>query len=381
MSSSFADKSGKGILLTSINRALKEGVAPFTFADIGFGAPEQGSFQGGKTTKVVFTALAGGKYAEGDTDEVFFDKNDLQGYFAQYGVETAQVNASAVFGTSTADVVAALNARYSTGFTADDIAIEPFEAGTDTVVLTATAGSYVWAGQLIVELVQQVPGQPPLADVVANPVLGDLNGQEPVPSYLVDVVLGTGDLNAKAQTADGKMLTGNNNPVGQFTLANNGEIEVALAARIYRSGELPVPVDGVYAFSIPQTGDWNFPFSVALVQSGAGLITDLYDVTLTLLAEASGKSVPFQLILGDDGTYHFVNTELALDISDSTVSEAKDVVQNIQRATFYKAQLGELTTNTGGAPVGDFTITLSAERRDGLVARVVSSIKASITVE
>lgn len=371
MSTTFADKSGRGILLAAINRAAKNGYS-FNQSDLDFAAPEA-TTENGKTTKVVYTATESSNY-EGSQD-AFFDKLDLTALFAAAGIEEVQVSAGAVAGNSHQDVANAVNARYSTGFTADDIAAGSFEPGVNEVTLIAAAGSYGYQGQLVVQLVE---GKIPLAEAV-DPVLGDLAYPVEVPAYLTDVVLGEGTITLKGQTANGKLLTGTGNPSTDISTSNNGEIEVGLAARIWKNGNTFAPVDGVYNVVLADDADWNWPFSIALLQE-ARPVTDLYDVTLTIKADDNGSVLPFTLHRSDDGVMHFVNEEHDLDINDNAVSEAGDVVQNIQRVRFYEQYLGDLPKNTAGSPLGNFTLSLSAVRREGLVPPVEVSVGVNVSL-
>lgn len=199
-----------------------------------------------------------------------------------------------------------------------------------------------------------------------------------LPDYLKDVELTVGDVNAKGQTSDGKLISGSGNAVSEFSLASNGEIELALAVRRYRSGAAFAPVDGVYSIELTDTADWTWPFSIALLEE-ARPITELYDVVLTLDAKGTGASVPFTLTRDDAGVYHFINEEHELDIKDSTSSESGDVVQNIQRVKFYEALMGDIEKNGGGAALGEYAISLRAVRKEGDVAPVELTVNAVAT--
>lgn len=372
MSSTFADKSGRGILLAAINKAAKAGFV-FTPSDITFSQPEVVDISG-KDTKVVYTANANSKF-EGAQD-AFFNRLDLTGIFTAAGIDTVEVLQSAVTADTSAAVVAAVNARYSLGFTAEDILDEAFEPGVTSVTLNANPLSHGYAGQLLVQLVE---GKTPLAEVVVDPVLSGPSYPTPVPVYLTDVVFGDGEVTQKGQKEDGKMLIGTGNPSGDLFKADNGEIELAVGARRYRDINTFPPVDGKYTFDIADDADWNFPFSVALLQEDRP-VTELYDVTLSIGSDATSEIVEFTLHRDDEGGFHFVNEALGLDINDSAADATGSVVQNIQRVTFYKEHLGAVVVNGAGAPVGDYHISLKAVRREGLVPAVEAAIMASVSV-
>jgi hypothetical protein len=170
--STFAAKSGRGLLLAAINAVALGGVS-FVDEDLVFVAP---TVVVGETydTKVVYSAPA--RY-EGDA-EAHFDRLDLEGIFTAAGVTEVKVRAEAVTGTSTSDVVAALNARYGLQFDETDIVAEEFAPGSESVILKAADGSFAFAGQVIVELSVAAIA---LADMV-NPELGNLVAPVPVDS-------------------------------------------------------------------------------------------------------------------------------------------------------------------------------------------------------
>lgn len=370
MSNTFADKSGRGLLLAALNKAAAEKGVTFKPTDLLFGSVEE-STNPAREVQMTYTAAPDTQF-EGEA-VAFYNKIDLTALFENAAIEVVQISAGP---TSIAEVVAAVNARYSLGFTSDDIVTEgDFEAEASTVVLVAAEGSYGFKGQVIVEVVE---GKLPLAEVIGDPVLGDLVTPVEIPAYLTAPVIIVGEITAKGRTAGNKMLVGTGNPVTEMTLASNGEIEVGLGARVWKGTTPPVSQDGHYDIAIKDNGDWNWPFSIALLQEERP-ISELYDVTLTVTSLESGISLPFYLNIDSDGVSHFVNTEHDFDIVDSSVTSGGSVVQNIQRVTFYKSVMGEMTTNAGGAPIGDFMVSLRAERREGLVEPVEVEISVNVT--
>lgn len=372
MSSTFADKSGRGLLLAALNKAAAEKGFSFAPSDLTFGAVAESTNEL-RESQVVYTATPDSGF-EGEAI-AFYNRLDLSDLFTNAGIEVVQVPAGA---TTVEEVVGRLNHRYGLGFTAEDIVFgETVAEDAGSIVLTAAEGSLGFKGQLTVEL---VVGKFPLAEVVVDPVLDDMNLNAELPAYLIDPVIVMGEITPKGRKPDGTMLNGSGNPVGQMTVAANGELELAVSARVWKSGELPVAQDGHYDVVIKDNGDWNFPFSIALLEE-ARPVTDLYDVTLKIQAVESGNELVFTLHRDEAGVFHFINEAHELDINDSATTPAGDVVQNIQRATFYKAQLGELTTNALGAPIGDFIISLYAARREGLVEAVQAEITVNVSVE
>lgn len=172
MSSTFADKSGRGLLLAAINAVAVEGFS-FVPADIDFAAPEVVDHNG-LATRVVFTATPESLFT--GSKEIFFNRVDLEAMFTNAGIPTVEVNASDVPGNTVAEVVAALNVRYGTEFDATDYVAELVEAGSDSVIVRAAPGSFGFVGQLLVSL---IAAETPVDAVIPNGELGDLPAPTP----------------------------------------------------------------------------------------------------------------------------------------------------------------------------------------------------------
>lgn len=371
MSSTFADKSGRGILLAALNRAAAAQGYSFTADDLQFGAVEE-STNPARESQVSYAATPNSRY-EGE-QVAYYNRLDLSEIFTRGGVDVVQVYAGP---TTVAEVVAAVNQRFSLGFTEDDIDFSgEFEEGASVVTLVANPASHGYQGTVAVELVE---GKVPLAEVVLDPILDGPDYPEALPAYVITPFIIEGELTVKGQKPDGTMLNGSGNPSGDMTVASNGEIELAVGARVWKSKDTIAPESGHYEIEIGQDGDWNWPFSVALLEEDRP-VTDLYDVTLTATSVETGSTLEFNLSRDGEGVYHFADTEHDLDIVDSVQTESGSVVQNIQRMTFYKDQLGEMTLNHLGTPIGEFMIGLSARRRDGLAEVVEVSITVNVTV-
>lgn len=170
--STFAAKSGRGLLLAAINASALGGVS-FVDEDLVFVAPVVVT---GETyaTKVVYSAPA--RYS-GDA-EAHYTRLDLEGIFTAAGIADVKVRAEAVTGTSTSNVVAALNARYGLQFDETDIVVEEFAPGAGSVILKAADGSFGYTGELVVELSATAA---PLAEQV-NPEVGNLESPAPADS-------------------------------------------------------------------------------------------------------------------------------------------------------------------------------------------------------
>lgn len=370
MSSSFVAKSGKGILLNAINRgiALGESGVQLLPADIVFGDVE-GSTDESRESQVTFVGAEASRF-EGSEAVVYFDRIDIGQVFLDAGVEVVEVGGEL---TSIADVVAAVNSKHSAGFSEEDIDQSgDFDPEASSVLLSTLSTSHGYKGELLVQITAEDTGEGEPVDPELPPA---------VPEYVVAPTVTSGSINAKGQKEDGTMLAGTGNPVGEMTVASNGELELSLSARVWKSGDLPIAQDGHYDVVIDDAaGDWNFPFSMSLLQEERP-VTELYDIILTMQSVESGVSLPFNLSRDEGGVFHFINEEYSIDISDSATTASGDTVQNIQRLTFYKPVMGVMSLSTNGSPIGDFILTLSAARREGEVEAVVCEISVNVQIE
>ncbi len=369
MTSTFADKTGRGLLFAALNKAAAAQGYEFAESDLVFG-PVAESTNPARESEVAYSAHPDSPDFEGSA-VAFYNRLDLTALFAAAGIEVVQVAAGAA---TVGEVVQRVNARYSLQFGADDIQNLDAAVEGSSVVLQATATSYGFKGQVSVELVE---GKTPLAEVIVDPLLDDLALPVAVPAYLTAPVIIVGEVAPKGKKENGTLLNGSGNPAGALTTANNGEIELALGARIWKSGNLIEPVDGHYDLAIRADQDWNWPVCIALLQEERA-ITDLYDVTLTVKVAENGAELPFTLHRDEAGVFHFINEEHSLDIADNASTAAGDVTQNIQRLSFYSEELQNPTANALGAPLGDFTLSLTAVRREGLVEALVCSIDVTV---
>lgn len=173
---SIADKTGRGVFLEAVNKAVRDQGFEFAAGELTF-SPVAASTNPAKEAEVeVAVASAEGiiKSVNGvDTrisgpQVVFFDRLDIGQMFLNVGIEVPEVPDGTY--TSTGDVVAALNARYGLDFTEEDIDFTGAREDT-SAILTALPGSYGFRGELMVSIQQAGEPEAPLADVVINPVL------------------------------------------------------------------------------------------------------------------------------------------------------------------------------------------------------------------
>jgi len=173
---SIADKTGRGVFLEAVNKAVRGQGFEFAAGELTFSPVEESTNPAKEAEVQVTVANAEGiiKSVNGvetrisGPQVVFFDRLDIGTMFLNVGIEVPAVPAGTY--ATTGDVVAALNARYGLDFTEEDIdftvAVEDI-----SVMLTALPGSYAFRGDLMVDIHQAGEPELPLADVVINPVL------------------------------------------------------------------------------------------------------------------------------------------------------------------------------------------------------------------
>lgn len=255
----------------------------------------------------------------------------------------------------------------------------PNDEGPGSVVISAYGASYLYLPESSVEitLVKQAEEPDTLADLADVTHLNgfDPESSVPAPEYVHDPIVEPAPVSSAETKPNGTLLNGTGNPATDLTVAQNGELSLATSARAWKSQTTVAPVDGVYSVSFdPETGDWNFPISVALLNTEAGsVVTDLYDVQFTLGSLDRNTELTFDLIR-EEGVYKWRNEEHDLTIDDNSVSEDGTVIQNIQRARFYAQELQLIDFTVGGAPYGTFELRLTATRKDTLLDPMVLSV-------
>ncbi|MNP89193.1 hypothetical protein D3C85_15970 [compost metagenome] len=186
---SIADKSGQGVLLEALNKAVRPQGFEFAAGELTFGAvaPSSNPEREAEVQYSVTDPAGISKTINGVSSKItgsavaYCDRLDLSQMFLNVGIEVPSVPAGE-YATS-GDVVAALNVRYDLGFTAEDIDFT-VAVSEQSVVLTALASSYGFRGDLVVDIVQAGEPEVPLAEVVINPVLtgpdyGDVSPVDP----------------------------------------------------------------------------------------------------------------------------------------------------------------------------------------------------------
>ena len=174
---SIADKSGRGVFLEAVNKAVRGQGFEFAAGELTF-SPVAASTNPAKEAEVevavasaegIIMSVNGVDTRISGSQVVFFDRLDIGQMFLNAGIEVPSIPAGEY--VTTGDAVAALNARYGLEFTAEDIDFTETVEGTFSVTLNTLPGSYGFRGELMVSIQQAGEPEAPLADVVINPVL------------------------------------------------------------------------------------------------------------------------------------------------------------------------------------------------------------------
>lgn len=181
---------------------------------------------------------------------------------------------------------------------------------------------------------------------------------------------------------DGNLLTGSGSPATDLVTADNGEVQMFGGVRYYRDPVTFAPdADNRYSLDIGTDRDWNFPFQIGLYDTrNATTLTDLYDVTFTI-QDVNQPEASLNFVLNRrDGAYFLEDDTHSLSIVDGYADVDGTVYQEIQRLTFYVAEMyGEnAPVNNAGAPFSEFLFTLTAARKTGGVEPLVLTWSAVV---
>lgn len=337
------------ILTELVNLGQKEqnpAFVPFEPADLEFTNRVNLSNSQGQPNEINYDSTIDCKVLRDDYDKVFPVNYGRYNLSAKHpdGIEIEYEGE-----TSTQALLAKINAVAAINLTTDSAlnqAIVPptnFPAG---VTVQARPEARMYRGQLQVILL----------------------GEETVDdsSFLTAPVTTNGDSVAdEFQDENNLLFVGEGNPPGELIVANNSEIEIAVGARIFNNATLPDGSGGNYAFNIDSDEDWNIPFALGLLDKRNGaVITNLYDVKLEITSAETTETLELTLTR-PGGVYHLVNEANNIDIVDGYASNDGSIYQEIQRASFYTAALGNPTANTAGGLLGEYEITLTATRKQG----------------
>lgn len=162
---------------------------------------------------------------------------------------------------------------------------------------------------------------------------------------------------------DGKLLIGNNNPASGGITVSNNELEI-----FFRPGFVGIGTDiprtgNNYTLNTQNTRDWNWTFSYYLVNNPAAkTLVDLYDIELSVASTYVNFTAFIEL--DSNNLYHFRNTDKSIDVIDNVTNDIRSLIQNIERLSFVTFGTAH-PHNTAGYPIGTFTFTITATRKEG----------------
>lgn len=364
-------------LLVDLINAENNAAVPYSALTVGAPAVNTDPAIAGDTL-VTMTAKENSGYTGFVTAS--YSRLDLQQLFAGAEIVTLAISTNA---ETTRQMVAAIREAYGINLYEEDIVDEPItylEDGTAQTLIRAAEGSYIFAGQIDVAI---SPVSAELSSILTVTVLNGLNYPLMDTSHLVEPTIVATTMTGSTVKENGTLLHGSGNPIEGYTVASNGELTMALAARLYKSGLVIEPVEGSYLLDVPDTGDWNITYSIDVPpQEATHSITSLYDVSLEFRSLDSGESLVFDLHPEGAG-YGFRSEDGMLNIVDNTVADSGSVCQNIQRLQHYVSYFPSAQRNSFGSLLGNYEVELLARRKNSIapVVRVVIGVVAAAEVE
>lgn len=181
------------------------------------------------------------------------------------------------------------------------------------------------------------------------------------------------------------MLAGIGNPVDDFTISKNANIELGLAIR-KRNNATNFNAGGTYEIALEPTDLWTFAVTVGSLNADVKNVCELYNVVLELDTDPSGATDTVKWVLiFDDKRNRYIWSNAAsghVVIADATMSEDKTAVQMIQRYDFpaLKPYLKADEYNEAGSPVGVYVLTLRATPKWKAGTEVVAEVIADISL-
>lgn len=378
---SLNDKSKDRLLaLVNEDNAAEMIYGPLTFDDVDFADPVVDATQGEEVNSTVkITAKADSRF--GGEVTAAYQRLDLQKLFDDAGLPEVEVRAVGL--TNSSEVVSEINETFGLGLDEDDVVFEALPTGEFPIeyTLKSKATSFAWIGTLKLILTD---GKPPLSSVIVKTVLNGLKYPAGIVSGLIKPkVVQDVEVNEAFQTPEGTMFMGTGNPADHLVVNSNGELEVAVGARRWKDINTFSPVDGAlpkYSMTLAADGDWNIPFSIGLLDKTHGAaVLDLYAVEVFIQTADRTSGLHLVAVKNADGTLSLKDEAAGVEITDAYFSASGDLIQEIQRASFYADAFQGVTTNEAGALLGDFYIAVQARRLDSIAPRVLTAAEVSVT--
>lgn len=377
---SLNDKS-KDRLLALVNEenAAEMIYGPLTFDDVDFANPVADASQGEEVNStVLITAKPESRF--GGEVTAAYQRLDLQKLFTDAGLPELELRSVGL--TNSSELVTEINETFGLGLDEDDVVFEALPTGEYPLdyTLKTKATSFAWIGELKIILTD---GKPPLSSVIVKTVLNGLKYPAGIVSGLIKPkVQQDVSVNEAFQTESGTLFTGTGNPSDHLVVNSNGELEVAVGARIWKDINTFSPIDGAlpkYNVVVPAAGDWNIPFSIGLLDKTHGAaVLDLYAVEVFIQTADRTAGLHLVAVKNQDGSLSLKDEAAGVDITDAYFSATGDLIQEIQRASFYTDAFPGVATTETGALLGDFYIAVQARRLDSIAPRVLAAAEVHV---
>lgn len=356
------------LLLEEIN--LKN-VNKFTRNVLDFGLPVVTTEQG-RNTKIRINAAKGSQYS--GWQDVWYNRLDIAELFSRFGHNQVELPRSKV--STSVDAVRLLNTIY--GLALSDNEVVSSSITTDQFDLVIHSESLAYFGALKIQLIGDLI---PLDSVLTVQVLDGLWYPDAVVDHLITPVVVEGILALHATTPEGLLYTGDS--ANNMLIATNNELEIALRVGYVSNTPEINPIGTQYSLSLQPSQDWNFPFSIALLNTVSGThIDELYDIRLFLQSHQTDAAVELTLVRDDTDQYWLRNDELGISVALVYQAEDRLLLQDAPLCSAYTQFLEGVTTNGAGAGLGEFEVGLAAYRRNAIVPRlaVIANVVATAEV-
>lgn len=337
------NKPSKDLVLELINKANTETLAkPLTFEDVDFSNPRQvEDGLEGRNTEIDVSLKESSN--ELDTVPVSYWRIALAELFMNDNALLPSMSAP----SNVTELITALNNFHGLALSLEDVEDETF-ANTDlpmTITLKALPGSFAYTGEVDLTISRA------LDSLIVNAELDGLKLPE-------QPQLTLGEISFVKENGDLLVGTGLKTPT--MLSMSNSELEVFIGAHRRGAGDAYVePTGSDYTIELDDSRLWSFTFGLGLLDETRGsVVTDLYDVKLNI----SNGTDEFEFYLAEsEGSLVWSIAELADPvITDNAPTDSLLVAQNSQQLQWYAQAFTEVTQNTAGALLGEFTFKLTA---------------------
>lgn len=200
-----------------------------------------------------------------------------------------------------------------------------------------------------------------------------------VPELITEAVTTSGvELPVDVLKEDGTLIAGNGVRNYDFTKSANNHLLLAIGARVRGNRDRFIPEVDAFTIELADTAFWNLVPTMALLDlTGGSVLTNYYDTVLTV--SQGLESVVFTLDRA--GSMLLLTDAEGLQVGMGSHTADLSVYQALLSSE-HLAGLTSAVRNTAGAPLGEFTVTLTATPKELIEADVVTAaISVTVTAQ